>query len=115
MSERLEPDALHRLVGRLLAAGLAAAAASMLVGLLLSLVERQETAHAVRPGEVLGLLLAGRPSGFMAAGLALLLATPVARVVVLVAAYARERDWRYAAIALAVLALLVLGVVVGHA
>jgi uncharacterized membrane protein len=56
----------------------------------------------------------GHPGGIMALGLVVLLALPVARVIVLAIDFARARDWRYAAVALIVLMLLLLAVFLGR-
>ena len=50
--------------------------------------------------------LAGRRRGIIQLGLLLLIATPVARVLFSVYAFARERDWLYVGITLIVLAVL---------
>jgi uncharacterized membrane protein len=50
-----------------------------------------------------------RARGIIQLGLLILVATPVARVVLAAIAFARERDWLYAAIALIVFAGLLFG------
>ena len=50
--------------------------------------------------------LAGRRRGIIQFGLLLLIATPVARVVFSIYAFARERDWLYVGLTLVVLAVL---------
>jgi uncharacterized membrane protein len=71
--------------------------------------------HAVFQGEplplrtvpgILALTAHGDPRGIIAFGILLLMATPVARVVFSVWAFARERDRLYVGITLVVLALL---------
>ncbi|MGH9561724.1 MAG: DUF1634 domain-containing protein, partial [Terracidiphilus sp.] len=49
---------------------------------------------------------AGHPRGIIQLGLLLLIATPVARVIFTVFAFAYERDWTYVVITLVVLSLL---------
>jgi uncharacterized membrane protein len=49
----------------------------------------------------------GLAGGLLTAGLVILLATPAARVVVSTITYARERDWRFVALTLTVLAELI--------
>jgi len=58
-------------------------------------------------------IVAGVPS-LITAGIAAIIALPALRVTLMVIAYVRARDGRTAAIALAVLAILALGVVVGR-
>ena len=78
---------LERHLGRVLIAGVFASAAALAAGLLLFLLS---------PGVLSGRLLA--------LGLIILMATPMLRVVVSVAEYARMRDWFFVATTLVVLA-----------
>jgi len=71
---------MERVVGTVLRAGVIASSACLAVGLLLSL--------ATGGGPVAGLLLN--------TGIVVLLATPVARVIVSTAEYIVERDWPFA-------------------
>jgi len=73
---------MERVVGIVLRSGVIASSASLTVGLILSL--------ATEGGAVAAFLLN--------AGILILLATPVARVVVSTAEYVSERDWRFAAL-----------------
>lgn len=77
-------------LGRLLVAGLAAAAASLAAGLVL---------FFVRPGSA-------SADSVLAVGLMILMATPILRVVVSVVEYVRMRDWFFVAITLSVLGVL---------
>ena len=61
-----------------------------------------------------GLFIAGRvPVEIERAGVLLMLATPVVRVVVACFLFFREKDWRYGWISLGVLVILLLGAVFG--
>jgi uncharacterized membrane protein len=80
--------ALERAVGRVLRAGIGATTVCLSVGLALTLM-----GIGRRPAELL-----------LTIGLMLLLATPVARVVVSVVDYARERDWVFFGLTVVVLA-----------
>jgi uncharacterized membrane protein len=65
-------------------------------------------------GLLLGLFVHGRiPGDIERAGVLLMLATPVVRVAVAGALFLRERDWKYGAISLGVLTILLLGAVFG--
>ena len=65
-------------------------------------------------GLLLGLFVQGTlPKEVERAGVLLMLATPVVRVLVAGVLFFRERDWKYAAISLGVLAILLLGAVFG--
>jgi uncharacterized membrane protein len=65
-----------------------------------------ESADLYRPWGIVRAALAGRGRGLIQLGLLLLIATPVARVVFSVFAFARQRDYTYVAITLIVLAVL---------
>ena len=78
---------LERLVGIVLRGGVIVSSACLAAGLLLSLVTGD--------GGVAGLLLN--------AGIIVLLATPLARVVVSTVKYVSERDWRFATLTFVVL------------
>lgn len=121
-SDRWSDDAVEQLVGRLLRAGVLAAAALVLAGGIVYLARHaHEPAHgAVFNGEpddltrVGGILrasgaLSGR--GLIMGGLLLLIATPVARVAVSLVAFVFQRDRLYAAITAFVLLLLLASLV----
>lgn len=75
--------------GRLLLAGVLAATACLLAGL------------------SMWTIAAPSARWLMDAGLIILMATPVLRVVLAIVEYARARDWAFAAAAVAVLAILI--------
>jgi uncharacterized membrane protein len=81
-------------LGRLLGAGVAASAALLAAGLLL------EVPSVSRP----------LAQTLLRAGLFVLIATPIARVLASCATYLRHRDWLFAAAAIGVLGVLLLGV-----
>lgn len=65
-------------------------------------------------GLAIGLFIPGRiPLDIERAGVLLMLATPVVRVAVAGFLFLREKDWKYGAISLGVLAILLLGAVFG--
>jgi uncharacterized membrane protein len=64
-------------------------------------------------GDTLAGVAAGSPAAIVVLGLLVLLATPLLRIIVSVATFARERDWRYVAITLLVLAILLLSFALG--
>jgi uncharacterized membrane protein len=83
-------DRLERWLGKILTAGVLASTGLLAAGLLLQ-------------------LLGGEPGAAVAltrAGLIVLMATPVARVVVSVTEYALERDWLFAVLTTTVLIIL---------
>ncbi|HWO69448.1 MAG TPA: DUF1634 domain-containing protein [Actinomycetota bacterium] len=94
--------------------GLAASMALMAIGLALAVGEARLRSHPVALAEILPFLAQRRPSGFMAAGVVVLVATPVVRVLALAVGSAMRRDWRLAAIAVAVAVILGLGVAAGR-
>jgi uncharacterized membrane protein len=65
-------------------------------------------------GLLIGLFVHGRiPANIERAGVLLMLATPVVRVAVAAFLFLREKDWKYGAISLGVLTILLLGAVFG--
>ncbi len=121
---RWSDEQLERVLGTLLRAGVVTAAAFVLLGGLLFVARHggELPAYHVFRGEpsdlrsVAGIVrdaadISGR--GLIQFGLLLLIATPVARVVFSVGAFALERDGRYVAITLLVLAVLVYSLAFG--
>jgi len=105
------------IIGVLLRTGVILAAAVVFTGGIFYLARNGSSpAHyAVFRGEpsdlnhVVGILrdaFARHPRGIIQLGILLLIATPVARVIFTVFAFAHERDWTYVVITLIVLALL---------
>jgi uncharacterized membrane protein len=116
----------ERLLGKLLRYGVLAAASVVFVGGALYLVRYGGSvpAYHVFKGEptdlrtVSGILadaLALRSRGLIQFGLLLLVATPIARVVLSAAIFALQRDGRYVAITLLVLIVLLYSLLGGHA
>jgi uncharacterized membrane protein len=89
-------DRLERWLGRILTAGVLASAGLLAAGLLLQLLGVEPDASAA----------------FTHAGLIVLMATPVARVVVSVIEYLVERDWLFAMLTTVVLLILLGSLVV---
>jgi uncharacterized membrane protein len=108
---------LDEALGRLLRGGVILAAAVVLLGGALYLTGHAEDPEAHRtfdprpdelchPISVVRAVLRGDPKAIIQLGLLLLIATPVARVLFTVFAFARQRDWTYVVITLIVLGLL---------
>ena len=104
-------------MGRLLQIGVLLASTVVLVGGILYLrghpgsavdyrVFIGEPAGLRSPVALLRLLVAGDPTALIEVGVLLLIATPIARVVFAVVAFALERDRLYVAVSLTVLAVL---------
>ena len=83
-------DRLERWLGKILTAGVLASTGLLAAGLLLQLI-------GVEPGA---------SAALTNAGLIVLMATPVARVIVSVVEYTLERDWLFAALTTTVLVIL---------
>ena len=101
----------ERLVARTLQAGLAVGLALMLAGVVIAVATGAVEAEPVRLRE----LTAPLPLGTRLAGLGVLALglTPGMRVLLLVVLWARERDWRFAAVAATVLAVLTASLLAG--
>jgi uncharacterized membrane protein len=113
-------------IGHLLRAGLAAAAALVIAGAALYLVHHGTEIPDYRvfrgePADLRGLggILAGafdlRGRGLIQLGILVLLATPVARVLFSVVAFALERDTLYVGVTFFVLAVLLYSILGGSA
>jgi uncharacterized membrane protein len=111
----------EQLMGNLLRAGVLLAAAVVLLGGVVYLarhggadvnkspnyrVFHGEPVKLRSPGGIVEAALAGKGRGIIQLGLLLLIATPVARVVFSVIAFAGERDWTYVVLTLIVLGIL---------
>ncbi|MCC6526731.1 MAG: DUF1634 domain-containing protein [Polyangiaceae bacterium] len=94
-----------------LRAGLVIASSLMAAGVTVHLVSGQAQA----PGVPLFSIFAERDPGALltALGVVVLGMTPMVRVIALLAIWTRERDWKFAAVALAVVVVLVIAVVLG--
>jgi uncharacterized membrane protein len=89
--------------------------AIMATGLVMAIARGRLRQHDVTPGRIWELVAGGHPSGVMALGLVVLLATPMLRVLLLVAGFAVARDRRFTAVATGVALMLTLAVVLGRA
>jgi uncharacterized membrane protein len=105
------------IIGNLLRAGVAIAAILVLAGGVWYLADlgRAELsyAHFAESGGLRALLSLPGPDRLILAGLLVLIATPVARVVFSLVAFALERDWEYVGITAIVLCVLVYSIAVG--
>jgi uncharacterized membrane protein len=120
-------EQVEQVVGNLLRAGVLLAAAVVLLGACVYLVRhgteeaptygrnyQGESADLRSPIGIVQAALTFRGRGLIQLGLLLLLATPVARVVFSVFAFARQRDRTYVIVTLIVLAILLYSLFSGH-
>lgn len=113
MSARRDPASAA--VSRALTAGVASSMALMAAGFALALQRGGPIANAATPmSELAAGLRAGDPAGVMSLGLLILLATPAARVAVLVWQFGRRREWVFVAVSLTVLGVLAMSVALGQ-
>ena len=116
---------LEKVIGTLLQVGVLAAAAVVFAGGIWLLAGSGGTAPAYKqfrgepgdlrsPHRIVASLAHPRPQTIIQFGLILLIATPVARVVFSLGAFAWERDWTYVAVTLIVLAVLAYSLAVPH-
>ncbi len=121
MAVRLTDHQLETMMGRLLQGGVLLASAVVLVGGVLYLTSNaghhasyrvfsSEPADLLHPGQLAHLIAQGNAAALIQAGILLLIATPVARVVFAVVGFALERDRLYVMVSLAVLAVLMFGI-----
>ena len=106
---------LNEVVHGVLIIGLVISTTLMLIGVGLDLFYRRDLPTVVPDiGEVFTRVLAIRPSGFLAFGLLVLIATPILRVVGSIGAFLYERDWRFAGVTTVVLVVLIVSLLLGR-
>ena len=115
---------IEKMVGNVLRIGVLLSAAIICMGLIL-LVAKGGIANGMKldaaipyPRSLRALLsglLALDPASVMVLGLVTLIATPISRVVVSIIGFSVERDWRYVIVTALVLAVLILGMMLGKA
>lgn len=114
-----DDERMEHIMGRLLQIGVLLASAVVLVGGLLYLHSHaaspmnyrtfaSEPASLRHPAQLAHLVATGDGAAIVQLGLLLLIATPIARVVFAVVAFAVERDRLYVAVSLIVLAVLMI-------
>lgn len=105
---------LNEVVHRMLVIGLLASTAMMLAGVVLALARhRLLTTTTPDFGSTWERIEALRPSGFLALGILILIATPIFRVLGACVTFSYERDWRYAGLTFIVLLVLVASLIIG--
>ena len=106
--------ALTRALSRLLLVGLLLAIGLMITGAILAAIQGSGSVrHSTSLDDLPGLLADGDPTGFLDLGLLVLLATPAARVIALLVAFIRRREWLFAGISAVVVTVLALSAVLG--
>ena len=103
----------HRRIQTVLRAGLILSVVAMAAGFAVDLAEGQMAAVSVRISSIFHAGSVG--DRMMAVGILALVLTPVVRVAALVVVWAREHDRRFAWVGVTVLAILLLGIVLGRA
>ncbi len=112
--EHREEMRLNSVISRVLVVGLLAAIALLVVGVILTIARPGvPIPHSTSIKDIPAQLAALEPGGFYQLGLLVLLATPFARVVALGVAYTQRRQWLFAGISFVVMAMLILGAVLG--
>lgn len=119
MAERETPAlAAERLIGRVLI-GMTYLSVALLVTGAALLLAAGISPTSGGPGldlpSIGSALLSLDPAGFLWLGLLVVIATPISRVVLAAAGYARREDWPMVAIALGILAIIAIGLVTAGA
>jgi uncharacterized membrane protein len=105
---------LNMIVHRVLVIGLIASVTLLLVGLGLDFFLHREIPTIIpSPTEALRRALVLRPSGFLALGVIVLVATPIVRVVGSLLVFLYERDWRYVVVTGVVLIITIISIRIG--
>jgi uncharacterized membrane protein len=109
-----EQHELESAIQKILVVGLVISSALMLTGLALDLLlQREAPTNVPSIMEIFQRVVALQPSGFLALGLLVLIATPILRVVTSIIAFLYERDWRYALITFLVFLIVVSSILFG--
>lgn len=105
---------MNRAVSRMLSIGLLLTVVLLLAGVVVMLVRPDlPLLHEASIADMPRALAALEPGGFFELGLLVLVATPVARVVALGVGFTRRREWMFVGFSAFVLAVLVLGAILG--
>ncbi|HET8931399.1 MAG TPA: DUF1634 domain-containing protein [Acidimicrobiales bacterium] len=107
-----EVHRVQRIIQLVLRGGLVVAVVLMAIGLALKIASGSHHSADVKLFSILD--AASTADLVMALGVLALALTPAFRVIALVVLWARERDWRFVGVAVAVIVTLGLAVVVGH-
>jgi len=106
---------LNEVVHGVLILGLLISTALMIAGVGLDLFAQRELPTSVPDiGNVINRVLVLRPSGFLALGLLVLIATPILRVIGSIGAFLYARDWRFASLTTLVLIVLLVSLMLGR-
>jgi len=106
--------ALNRTIARLLTTGLLLAVFLLLVGVVLAAIgSGSPVPRQTSVGDIPRGLWHFEAGGFFSLGLLVLLVTPAARVIALLVAFSRDREWLFAGLGLLVLVVLALSGVLG--
>lgn len=120
MNQKIEQETkdIELIIGKILRVGVFVAAAVIVAGLAMFLVEGTggypANAHPSRPAAIIQGAIALKPYAVLMVGLFLLILTPVLRVVVSIYAFFKEQDWLYTWITTAVLVILIGAMVIGY-
>lgn len=117
-SHRAPPADLDRLIGRLLTIGTYAAVMLIAIGTVLMFSSRIDPLAGgppFEPGLIVDDIANGRPAGFMWLGLLVLLATPIARVIVSFFGYAARGERTMAVVAVLILVVIAASIALGSA
>jgi uncharacterized membrane protein len=115
MSRETAARAFERRIGRLLVRSTYLAVALLLVGVVLMAVNGISPladAPTFEPGAILAGLTSLQPTAFLWLGLAVVIATPISRVIAALVGYARVGDRLMVGVSVAILVVIAIGIVV---
>ena len=104
----------ERIIGRLLILLTYVSVALLVVGVLLMLrdgISPLDGAPPFDPATIPADIVALKPTGFLWLGLLAVIVTPILRVIVAGVGYALDREWRMVLVAIAILAVIAVGVI----
>lgn len=105
---------LEHLISRVLRTGVLTCLVLVVVGFILLAIHPAGAMHMVLPlREIFPAMLHGQGTAFIDLGILVLLATPLARVIITGIGFAWQREWPFALISLVVLLILMASIIIG--
>jgi uncharacterized membrane protein len=111
----MEQPSLNRNVRYVLLGGMVISLIMMFIGLIAYALNPNVPDIALNPIEAIRQLLQGDPIGLLSLGIMLLIITPLARILVAMAEFAKGKEWRMVAVSLIVVAIVGIAILIGAA
>jgi uncharacterized membrane protein len=110
-----QATSLNRNVRYVLYGGMVISLAMMLIGLIAYAISPGSPDVALDPIEAVRQVLQGNPVGLLCLGIMFLIVTPLARILVALAEFARAKEWRMVYVSIVVVVIVAIAIIVGAA